>query len=100
MTHAANYFCAAVAVVAVSFIERINIMDRLLLAAGLAALTLGVAACGGDGSHNSPSGPSNTPPPARAVITNMHSDLDYEVLRQSLPPNIVPAHDGMRLSLD
>jgi phosphoribosyl 1,2-cyclic phosphate phosphodiesterase len=37
--------------------------------------------------------------PGRAVITNMHSDLDYEVLRQSLPPNVVPAHDGMRLTL-
>jgi phosphoribosyl 1,2-cyclic phosphate phosphodiesterase len=38
--------------------------------------------------------------PRRAVITNMHSDLDYEVLRQSLPPNVVPAHDGMRLILE
>jgi phosphoribosyl 1,2-cyclic phosphate phosphodiesterase len=38
--------------------------------------------------------------PGRAVITNMHSDLDYEVLRQSLPPNVVPAHDGMRLKLE
>jgi phosphoribosyl 1,2-cyclic phosphate phosphodiesterase len=38
--------------------------------------------------------------PRRAVITNMHSDLDYEVLRLSLPPNVVPAHDGMRLILD
>ncbi len=38
--------------------------------------------------------------PRRAVITNMHSDLDYEVLRQSLPPNIVPAYDGMRLTLE
>ena len=38
--------------------------------------------------------------PRRAVITNMHSDLDYEVLRQSLPPNVVPAYDGMRLTLD
>jgi phosphoribosyl 1,2-cyclic phosphate phosphodiesterase len=38
--------------------------------------------------------------PRRAVITNMHSDLDYEVLRQSLPPNVVPAHDGMRLVLE
>ena len=37
--------------------------------------------------------------PRRAVITNMHSDLDYEVLRQTLPPNVVPAHDGMRLVL-
>ena len=37
--------------------------------------------------------------PHRAVITNMHSDLDYEVIRQSLPPNVVPAYDGMRLTL-
>ena len=37
--------------------------------------------------------------PRRAVITNMHSDLDYEVLRQSLPPNVIPAYDGMRLTL-
>ena len=37
--------------------------------------------------------------PRRAVITNMHSDLDYEVLRQSLPANVVPAYDGMRLTL-
>jgi phosphoribosyl 1,2-cyclic phosphate phosphodiesterase len=37
--------------------------------------------------------------PKRAVITNMHSDLDYEVLRQSLPAGVVPAYDGMRLTL-
>ena len=35
--------------------------------------------------------------PRRAVITNMHSDLDYEVLRQSLPPHVIPAYYGMRL---
>jgi phosphoribosyl 1,2-cyclic phosphate phosphodiesterase len=38
--------------------------------------------------------------PRRAVITNMHSDLDYEVLRQRLPPNVVPAYDGMRVMLE
>ncbi|MEZ5820409.1 MAG: MBL fold metallo-hydrolase [Xanthobacteraceae bacterium] len=38
--------------------------------------------------------------PKRAVLTNMHSDLDYEVLRQSLPKGVVPAYDGMRLKLD
>lgn len=38
--------------------------------------------------------------PKRAVITNMHSDLDYEVLRQSLPKGVVPAYDRMRLTLD
>jgi phosphoribosyl 1,2-cyclic phosphate phosphodiesterase len=37
--------------------------------------------------------------PRRAVITNMHSDLDYEVLRQSLPVGVIPAYDGMRLTL-
>ena len=37
--------------------------------------------------------------PRRAVITNMHSDLDYEVLRQSLPENVVPAYDGMQLTV-
>jgi phosphoribosyl 1,2-cyclic phosphate phosphodiesterase len=38
--------------------------------------------------------------PRQAVITNMHSDLDYEVLRHKLPTNVVPAHDGMRLALE
>ncbi len=37
--------------------------------------------------------------PRRAVLTNLHSDLDYEVLRQSLPDGVVPAYDGMRLEL-
>jgi phosphoribosyl 1,2-cyclic phosphate phosphodiesterase len=38
--------------------------------------------------------------PKHAIITNMHSDLDYEVLRQELPAGVVPAHDGMRIQLD
>jgi phosphoribosyl 1,2-cyclic phosphate phosphodiesterase len=37
--------------------------------------------------------------PRRAVITNMHSDLDYEVLRQSLPEGVVPAYDGMQIEV-
>ena len=35
--------------------------------------------------------------PRHAVITNLHSDLDYEVLRQSLQAGVEPAYDGMRL---
>ena len=35
--------------------------------------------------------------PRRAVLTNMHTDLDYETLRADLPPTIVPAFDGMRI---
>jgi len=38
--------------------------------------------------------------PRRAVITNMHADLDYEILRKSLPKHVVPAFDGMQLRLD
>jgi phosphoribosyl 1,2-cyclic phosphate phosphodiesterase len=37
--------------------------------------------------------------PKRAVVTNLHSDLDYEELRASLPDNVVPAYDGMRLTV-
>jgi phosphoribosyl 1,2-cyclic phosphate phosphodiesterase len=35
--------------------------------------------------------------PRRAVLTNMHTDLDYETLRTKLPDNIEPAYDGMRI---
>jgi len=38
--------------------------------------------------------------PRRAIITNMHSDIDFEVLRQSLPPNVAPAFDGMQLRIE
>jgi phosphoribosyl 1,2-cyclic phosphate phosphodiesterase len=37
--------------------------------------------------------------PARAILTNMHTDLDYEVLRQSLPAGVEPAYDGMRIEV-
>lgn len=33
--------------------------------------------------------------PKRAVLTNLHSDLDYGALRARLPANIEPAYDGM-----
>jgi phosphoribosyl 1,2-cyclic phosphate phosphodiesterase len=35
--------------------------------------------------------------PRRAILTNMHTDLDYETLRTRLPPNVTPAYDGMRV---
>jgi phosphoribosyl 1,2-cyclic phosphate phosphodiesterase len=35
--------------------------------------------------------------PARAILTNMHTDLDYEALRVSLPAGVEPAYDGMRV---
>jgi phosphoribosyl 1,2-cyclic phosphate phosphodiesterase len=33
--------------------------------------------------------------PRRAILTNLHADLDYEVLCGRLPANVVPAFDGM-----
>jgi phosphoribosyl 1,2-cyclic phosphate phosphodiesterase len=36
--------------------------------------------------------------PRRAVLTNMHTDLDYEVLRAGLPANVEPGYDGMRIA--
>jgi phosphoribosyl 1,2-cyclic phosphate phosphodiesterase len=33
--------------------------------------------------------------PKRAILTHLHIDLDYEVLRRELPPGIEPAYDGM-----
>jgi len=37
--------------------------------------------------------------PHRAVLTNLHSDLDYEALRAKLPPGVEPAFDGMTIEL-
>lgn len=33
--------------------------------------------------------------PKRAIVTNMHVDLDYETLRAELPAHVEPAYDGM-----
>lgn len=38
--------------------------------------------------------------PRRAVITNMHVEIDYAALRQRLPDGIAPAFDGMQIVLD
>ena len=37
--------------------------------------------------------------PRRAVLTNLHLDLDYETLKAQLPPGVEPAYDGMVLTL-
>jgi phosphoribosyl 1,2-cyclic phosphate phosphodiesterase len=35
--------------------------------------------------------------PKRAVLTNLHTDLDYAALTETLPPHVTPAYDGMVL---
>jgi len=37
--------------------------------------------------------------PKKTILTNMHSDLDYDQLKKRLPKNIVPGYDGMAISL-
>jgi phosphoribosyl 1,2-cyclic phosphate phosphodiesterase len=36
--------------------------------------------------------------PGRAILTNMHVDLDYAALKAELPPGVEPAYDGMELA--
>lgn len=38
--------------------------------------------------------------PRRAILTNMHVDLDYAALAARLPAHVVPAHDGMTVEFD
>ncbi|MBK5928215.1 MBL fold metallo-hydrolase [Rhodobaculum claviforme] len=38
--------------------------------------------------------------PRRAVLTNMHNDLDYAMLAAETPAHVTPAHDGMTLTFE
>jgi phosphoribosyl 1,2-cyclic phosphate phosphodiesterase len=38
--------------------------------------------------------------PKRAILTNLHTDLDYEALRRKLPPYVEPAYDGLVVTLE
>jgi len=37
--------------------------------------------------------------PKKAILTNLHSELDYNVLKKKLPRNIIPAYDGLTIYL-
>ena len=38
--------------------------------------------------------------PRRAILTNLHNDLDHAVLLDETPAHVSPAHDGMVIELD
>jgi phosphoribosyl 1,2-cyclic phosphate phosphodiesterase len=38
--------------------------------------------------------------PQRAILTNMHIDLDFATLAAQLPPGVEPAMDGLRFTID
>ncbi len=33
--------------------------------------------------------------PKKTILTNLHTDLDYNLLKKKLPKNVVPAYDGL-----
>ena len=37
--------------------------------------------------------------PKKTILTNLHSDLDYNELKKITPKHVVPAYDGMKLEL-
>ena len=37
--------------------------------------------------------------PKKTILTNLHSDLDYNFLLSKMPRNIIPAYDGLKLKL-
>jgi len=34
------------------------------------------------------------------VLTNMHNDLDHDVVTAEAPPNVIPAYDGLALDFE
>ena len=36
--------------------------------------------------------------PKKTILTNLHTDLDYDYLKRKLPKNIIPAFDGLSFS--
>jgi phosphoribosyl 1,2-cyclic phosphate phosphodiesterase len=37
--------------------------------------------------------------PKKAILTNLHTDIDYNQIKERLPKNIIPAHDGLTINL-
>jgi phosphoribosyl 1,2-cyclic phosphate phosphodiesterase len=37
--------------------------------------------------------------PGRAILTNLHADLDYDELRRKLPAHVEPAFDGLKVDI-
>ena len=37
--------------------------------------------------------------PKKAILTNLHTDIDYVKIKKLLPKNVIPAHDGLTINL-
>ena len=36
--------------------------------------------------------------PKKAILTNLHVELDYNKIKKKLPKNVTPAYDGLKIS--
>ena len=36
--------------------------------------------------------------PKKSILTNLHTDLDYNILKKRLPKNVMPAYDGLSIN--
>jgi phosphoribosyl 1,2-cyclic phosphate phosphodiesterase len=37
--------------------------------------------------------------PKKTILTNLHTDMDYKILKKKVPSNVVPAYDGLTINL-
>jgi phosphoribosyl 1,2-cyclic phosphate phosphodiesterase len=37
--------------------------------------------------------------PKTTILTNLHHDLDYNYLSKTLPSDVIPAYDGLKINL-
>ena len=37
--------------------------------------------------------------PKKAILTNLHTDIDYDEIKKLLPKNVIPAYDGLTVIL-
>ena len=37
--------------------------------------------------------------PKKAILTNLHTDIDYVKIKKLLPKHVKPAHDGLTINL-
>ena len=42
---------------------------------------------------------SNLLKPKKTILTNLHTDLDYNFLKKNLPKHIRPAYDGLSINI-
>jgi phosphoribosyl 1,2-cyclic phosphate phosphodiesterase len=41
----------------------------------------------------------NSLKPKKTILTNLHTDLDYNQLLKILPNNIIPGYDGLNITI-